>query len=158
MTPSPNPWPSADRTPAPPGPPRAGAPAALALAARVEPEVVGPRDEVSLVVDLANVSRAHVGGVRVDVEIPGELAVLAVDGGAGSVRQGKETITLAMDGLQSGTRYVAAIRLQVAEDVWPGRVLTITCTAGGEAVPSQAVTCVLVLPWAELPATGWVDR
>ncbi len=125
------------------------------------PQVAGPRDEVQLVLQLANVGYDPMDSVQVDVVFADGLLMRFVEcprcqigctqcqGGAGPAK-----LSLFIGLLSSGDQIVAPVHVQVADDAWPGQSLRTDWTLTATGLPAQTVQADVVLPWAQLPATG----
>jgi len=120
--------------------------------------VAGPGDGVDFVVQVANVGRGPAEGVKIEGVLSDKLLVRSVDCGSCATGQAPGRLTLIIGHLFSGDQVIASVFAEVIEDVWPGQVLKTVwrVTADNAAPESEQVS--LELPWAELPATGWIGH
>jgi hypothetical protein len=63
-------------------------------------------------------------------------------------------LTIFIGRLPSGDQVIAPVHMAVADDAWPGQTLHTDWTLAARGLPVQAVRADVVLPWAQLPATG----
>ncbi|MBC7234018.1 MAG: hypothetical protein H5T68_12345 [Chloroflexi bacterium] len=145
---TPEPTPTATRMP----------PMALVFEIAVHPQVAGPGDDVYFVLQVANVGYEPVEGVNVSVVWADDLIVRSVDCARCQVGQSPGRLTLGIGRLLPGEQVIAPIGAQVVEDAWPGQLLQTDWTLTAEGMPTQNAQAAVELPWAELPATGAVER
>lgn len=163
------PTPDLSGTPSPALPPAATSPATplpvgpipLAFEVVVVPQVAGPQDVVQFILQVANVGYGPVDSVQVDVVFDDDLVMQSVEcprcvvdcsqcqGKAGPAR-----LSLFIGLLPAGEQVIAPVRVQVADDAWPGQSPRTDWTLTATGLPAQTVPAAVVLPWAQLPATG----
>jgi hypothetical protein len=116
--------------------------------------IAGPGDVVHFLVQLANVGRGSIEGTRIEVAFPDALQVRSIDCDRCIVDHGPELLTLTVGYLFSGDQVIASVATEVKPDTWPGQAIDTVWRAMAEALPLHSAQTSLVLPWAELPATG----
>jgi len=151
--PSPSPSPMEQRPSLSPTP----EPGALVFEVLLEPRVAGPGDLVHFLVQVANVGRGPARGVGIEAVFPVALGVQSVDCDRCTASQQPKLLTLDIGRLASGEQAIASVSAQVMPDVWPGQTLGTRWQVLAEDLEAQGVDTSLLLPWAELPATGWVE-
>jgi hypothetical protein len=132
-------------------------PIPLAFEVVVAPQVAGPRDGVAFILQVANVGYEAVDGVLVKAVFPEDLWLQSVDCPRCTVDCGQcqgGQLTIHIGRLALGEQVIAPVSVEVAEDAWPGQTLRSDWTLAAPGLPVQSVLADLVLPWAELPATG----
>lgn len=131
-------------------------PAALVFEVVMEPQAAGPGDQVRFWVQAANVGRGPADAVKIEGLLPNQLLVRSLDCDGCATSQEPGRLTLTMDHLPSGEQMIASVLTEVVEDVWPGQTVKTVWSVRGDGLAPQSVHSSLELPWAELPATGWV--
>jgi hypothetical protein len=116
---------------------------------------------VQFVLQVANVGYGPVDSVQVDAVFDHDLLMQSVDcprctadcslcqGGTGPAR-----LSLFIGLLRAGEQVIAPVHVQVAEGAWPGQSQRTDWTLTATGLPAQTVQAEVVLPWAQLPATG----
>ena len=121
----------------------------------------GPGDDVQFILQVANVGYHPVDSVQVEVVFPDHLIFQFVEcprcridcpqcqGGAVPSR-----LALFIGLLMPGDQVIAPVHLQVADDAWPGQSQRTDWVLTATGLPAQTLQTEVVLPWAQLPATG----
>lgn len=112
-------------------------------------------------VQVANVGYGLAGGVQVEVLFPHDLRLQSVEcpgctidcpqcHGGSQVGQ----LTIFIGELAAGDQVIALVHSTVADDAWPDQTLRTDWTLVATGLPVQTAEAEVVLPWAQLPATG----
>lgn len=149
---TPVPSPTAQRPLASPTP----EPAALVLEVWTEPQVAGPGDKVQFLLQTTNVGRGPAHSVKIEGLLPDELLLQSLDCNGCATSQEPGRLTLTMGYLSSGAQMIASVFTEVIEDAWPGQTVLTEWRVTADGLVPQSVQASLELPWAELPATGWI--
>lgn len=136
-------------------------PIPLAFEVAVLPQVAGPADVVQFILQVANVGYEPVDDVQVQVVFPVDLQLQFVEcprcttdcpqckGGPMPKR-----LTIFIGRLLSGEQVLAPVHVEVVDDAWPGQTQRTAWTLTATGLPAQTAQADVVLPWAQLPATG----
>lgn len=140
-------------------PPAAAIP--LAFDVVVIPPVAGPGDVVQFVLQLANVGYGPVDSVLVEVVSGEDLSFrlvqcsrCVVDCPQCAGRAAPARLAIFIDRLVAGDQLIAPVEMEVSADAWPGQTLRSEWKVIASGLPAQTVQAGVVLPWAQLPATG----
>lgn len=152
------PTPSPSLTEPPPSLPPTPEPGSLLFEVLLQPRIAGPGDVVHLSVQMANVGRGPLQHIVVEAAFPAALRLQAVDCDHGIAEQGADSLSLTIHHLPSGDQAIASASANVVTDAWPGQALYIAWWATADDMLPQDVRASLRLPWAELPATGWIGE
>ena len=125
------------------------------------PQVAGPQDVVSFILQVANVGYGPVDSVQVDVVFDDDLVMQSVECPRCTVdcsmcqsQAGHARLSLFIGLLAAGEQVIAPVHVRVAGAAWPGQSLRSEWTLTATGLPAQTVPAEVVLPWAQLPATG----
>jgi len=132
-------------------------PGSLLFEVLLQPRIAGPGDMVHFGVQVANVGRGPLQDILIEAVFPDALQLYAVDCDFGIAEQGTDSLSLTIGHLPSGDQVIASVSAKVVTDAWPGQVLDTAWRATADDTLPQAVRTTVTLPWAELPATGWIS-
>lgn len=121
------------------------------------PQVAGPGDIVTFIVQAANVGYLPLADIRVASTVPALLAIESADCTSCLVQQRAGGTGYLLGSLDPGQQVILAVTARVVNDAWPGQLLRTEWTIECAALPAQTVAVELTLPWAPLPATGSSD-
>jgi len=133
-------------------------PAALVFEVLLDPGTAGPGDSVHFAVQVANVGRGPAQDTVIEAAFPVALRVRSIDCDRCVVDQGSELLVLTIGHLSSGDQVIASVLAEVVPEAWPGQAVESTWRVRADDVPPQTVQTSLLLPWAELPATGCITN
>lgn len=131
-------------------------PGSLVFEVLLQPRIAGPGDTVYFAVQVANVGRGPLQNILIEAVFPDALQLHAADCDLGIAELGADSLSLTIEHLPSGDQVIASVSAKVATDAWPGQALDTTWRATADDMLPQAERTSLTLPWAELPATGWI--
>ena len=151
------PTPSPSLTEPRPSLPPTPEPGSLVFEVLLQPWIAGPGDMVHFAVQVANVGRGPLQDILIEAVFPDALRLHAVDCDFGIADQGADSLSLTIGCLPSGDQVIATVSAEVVTDAWPGQALDTAWRATADDSPPQAMRTSLTLPWAELPATGWIS-
>jgi hypothetical protein len=120
----------------------------------VLPQVAGPLDRISYIVQVANVGHVAVERIEVVLRLPDDITLLEVDCAACSAVDANGEMRLMIGSLQSGQQCIVTAAARVVEDAWPGQTLRALLTLTADSQDPLTASVDLTLPWAPLPATG----
>lgn len=126
----------------------------LAFEVVVMPQVAGPGDVVTFVVQVANVGYEPLEGVRVEVTHPDLLKMESFDCALCTVEPLLGGVNYLVGDLNPGQQVIFSVMARVANDAWPDQLVETQWTLKSPLQKPEVRTVELSLPWAPLPATG----